>query len=64
MTRMKRDPLVTRVHRVVDLVKSLREETSELRAQLDVALQRIDELDAERGTVRRRVQLMLEHVSV
>lgn len=64
MTETERDPLAERVHRVVDVVKALRDETADLRTQLDAARQRIDELDAERGTIRRRVQLMLEHVAV
>ncbi|MFQ5768601.1 MAG: hypothetical protein ACE5ID_11550 [Acidobacteriota bacterium] len=56
----QQDPLRERILRVIQMVEALRRENSELQAQLEETKKRIHKMEAEKGTVRRRVSRMLE----
>ena len=56
------DPLASRVMQVVELVRDLRTELDQVRADLENARQRIDALEEERTAVRQRVERMLETI--
>jgi phage shock protein A len=64
------DPVVTRIERVAELVRSLRSEVEQLRAdnaalreQAAAARGRAAQLETERGTVRQRVRRMLDMIN-
>ncbi len=61
-TSSTEDPLVSRVGRVVDLVHQLRQEVADIRTELAQAQERLQGLESERGTVRQKVQRMLEYI--
>ncbi len=62
MTENKEDALTVRVRKVADLVERLRAENEELRASLKNARADVRILQSNRGTVRQRVQRVIEMI--
>jgi regulator of replication initiation timing len=64
------DPLAQRVHQVVQQVRELRVQVADLQAQvgdlrteLAGSREQLSALDAERGTIRHRVERMLDFIN-
>lgn len=57
------DPLAVRVRDVVQMVQELKRENAALRVEVDRTRDRLAQVEEDRGTVRHRIQRMLDMIT-